>query len=443
MFGYYLQMALRSLKRSPILTALMVLAIGLGIGASMTMITVLHVMDSDPLPGLSDQLYAPHLDPLPKDYPSHSEWGNPADDLTWPDAMALLHANKAEYQAAMAGGHLLAWPVGQGALPLGVQGRYTTAQFFPMFELPMLYGHAWTASDDAASARVVVLGQTLANKLFGDSSHVVGKNVRLGDTLFRVTGVSKDWAPQPLFYADASAKGGFGEMDQFFLPLNTAMDLKLSSENNFSGWKSGNTGSNIDGKYKNASTTWLQVWVQLTSAAQVRDYQRFLYNYSAQQHASGRFERSPNLAQLYPLMAWMAHLDFVPEDVRLQSWLALAFLLVCMVNIVALMLAKFLRRSSEVSVRRAMGARRGDIFMQFGIESLLIGGVGGLLGIVITEAGLWAVRQRPDAYARVAHMNLSTLLFTVFLAVIASVLAGLLPAWRASRIAPALQLKTS
>lgn len=68
MFAYYLDLALRSLKRTPVLTALMVLAIGLGIGASMTMITVLHVMTQDPLPGRSAHLYVPHLDPLPVSY---------------------------------------------------------------------------------------------------------------------------------------------------------------------------------------------------------------------------------------------------------------------------------------------------------------------------------------------------------------------------------------
>ncbi|MFT4255758.1 MAG: ABC transporter permease, partial [Pseudoxanthomonas sp.] len=50
MFAYYLQLATRSLLRTPVATALMVLAIGLGIGASMTMLTVLHVMARDPLP---------------------------------------------------------------------------------------------------------------------------------------------------------------------------------------------------------------------------------------------------------------------------------------------------------------------------------------------------------------------------------------------------------
>src|SRR5690242_15769830 len=107
MFGYYLDLAWRSLKRTPVLTGLMVLAIGLGIGASMTMLTVLHVMTDDPLPGRSAQLYTPHLDPLPLDYKQHGDSPDANDNLTWPDAMALLKAHRATRQAAMAGGSLL------------------------------------------------------------------------------------------------------------------------------------------------------------------------------------------------------------------------------------------------------------------------------------------------------------------------------------------------
>src|SRR5690242_5413796 len=78
MLSYYLALALRSLKRSPVLSGLMVLAIGLGIGASMTMLTVLHVMTDDPLPGRSGNLYAPMIDPRPL---SRSSAGQGADDL--------------------------------------------------------------------------------------------------------------------------------------------------------------------------------------------------------------------------------------------------------------------------------------------------------------------------------------------------------------------------
>jgi putative ABC transport system permease protein len=59
----------------------------------------------------------------------------------------------------------------------------------------------------------------------------------------------------------------------------------------------------------------------------------------------------------------------------------------------------------------------------------------------VAQLGLWSIRQRPDDYARLAQMDASMLLGTLMLAVLASMLAGLLPAWRACRVPPALQLK--
>lgn len=435
MFGYYLDLALRSLKRNTVLTALMVLAIGLGIGASMTMITVLHVMSGDPLPGRSAQIYYPHLDPLPLKYQKSAYGPDPSVNFSWPDAMALLAAHRAERQAVMAGGALLVRPAQSGRQPFYVDGRYTTMDFFVMFGVRFLHGQGWTASDDDARARVVVLGDTLSRKLFGTSDSV-GRMVRFGDTDLRIIGVTADWHPQPMFYADASAKA-FGDADQFFLPLATAMDLKFDTNGNQSSW-----GASFEGDMKSPTLTWLQVWVQLKDAAQVAAYRQFLIDYSAQQKALGRFERPPSQAKLYGLMDWLDQQNLVPADVRLQLWLALGFLLVCMTNIVALLLAKFLRRSGEVSVRRALGARRRDIFLQFGIESAVIGVAGGVLGLGIAQLGLWSVRHRPDDYAHLAQMDVSMLVGTFVLAVVASVLAGLLPAWRACRVAPALQLKT-
>src|SRR5579875_3087963 len=114
MFGYYLDLAWRSLKRTPILTAL-------------------HVMTEDPLPGRSAHLYYPHLDPLPIGYKTDPVGTNPNQNLTWPDAMALLHAHRSVRQAAMAGGSLLVWPQRTDLQPFYADGRYTTREFFAMF----------------------------------------------------------------------------------------------------------------------------------------------------------------------------------------------------------------------------------------------------------------------------------------------------------------------
>ena len=435
MFGYYIDLAWRSLRRTPVLTGLMVLAIGLGIGASMTMLTVLHVMTQDPLPGRSGRLYRPYLDPLPKKFHTVAIAADPRDNLTWPDAMALLKAHRGVRQAAMAGGSLLVWPQRSDLQPFYVDGRYTTPDFFSMFGVPFIAGSGWTKAEEDAQADVVVLDESFAKKLFG-SANAVGRSVRLGDNNYRVVGVTRDWAPAPMFYADI-ANQKYSDGDKFFLPLSVAVQRKLQLNGNVSGW-----GDGAPDDRRDPSTSWLQFWVQLDTPEQAKSYRRFLVDYSADQKALGRFERPPTNARLFSLMGWLAHMNLVPDDVRLQLWLALGFLGVCMINIVALLLAKFLRRSGEISVRRAMGARKRDVFVQFGIESALIGTAGGLLGLAIAELGLWSVRRRPDDYAHLAHMDVSMLLGTVALAIAASVLAGLLPAWRACRVPPALQLKT-
>ena len=162
---------------------------------------------------------------------------------------------------------------------------------------------------------------------------------------------------------------------------------------------------------------------------------------SDQQRASGRFQRPTNVR----LRNVMEHLEVnrvVPGDVRLQLWLAFGFLAVCLLNTVGLLLAKFLRRSGEIGVRRALGASRRSIFAQCLVEAGTVGLAGGVLGLGLAALGLWAVRQQPTDYADLAHLDPVMLLTTFALAVAASVLAGLVPAWHACQIAPAIQLKS-
>lgn len=433
MFGYYFLLALYSLRRSRVITTLMILAIGLGIGASMTMITVLHVMSGDPLPDRSGQLYVPSIDPMPIRNETKSKNTTPEADMTWVDAMNLLHAARAERQTAMAAGSLPIRPPQSTLRPFFETGHYVTADFFPMFGAVFRAGSGWTSQDDAEHARVVVLNAELNRKLFGDASGI-GQTVRLKNTDFRVIGVLDNWNPQPTFYARIDDRA-FGSTDQFFLPLQTAQELNLDFHGQFSCWGNGGDERTSD------HCTWLQYWVQLGDAQKVRAYRDYLADYWRDQQAYGRFPR-PVHPQLYGLMDWLVSQHVVPDDLRMQLWLAIGFLVVCMTNIVGLLLAKFLRRSGDISVRRALGARKRDIFLQLGIESAVIGFAGGVLGLILAECGLWTVRQRPDGYAKLAHMDPSMLITTFTLAVVASVLAGLLPAWRACRITPALQLKT-
>jgi len=65
-----------------------------------------------------------------------------------------------------------------------------------------------------------------------------------------------------------------------------------------------------------------------------------------------------------------------------------------------------------------------------------------VLGLGLALLGLWAVRQQPNSYDSLAHLDVSMLVATFVIAIVASLLAGLLPAWRACQVAPAIQLKS-
>jgi putative ABC transport system permease protein len=83
------------------------------------------------------------------------------------------------------------------------------------------------------------------------------------------------------------------------------------------------------------------------------------------------------------------------------------------------------------------------VFAQLMVESGVIGLTGGVGGLLLALLGLWVVRQQPSDYARLAQLDLAMLGFTFLLAIGATLTAGLLPAWRACQITPALQLKSN
>jgi len=232
-------------------------------------------------------------------------------------------------------------------------------------------------------------------------------------------------------------------VEQVFLPFSTAIDLRLGRNGSMNCWDAGDDAvEDEEGEIGlNAPCSWLQYWVELRTPEQVDDYRRYLENYSDSQRAAGRFER-PNNVRLHDVMAWLDYNNVVPSDVRLQVWLAFGFLAVCLLNTVGLLLAKFLRRSTEIGVRRALGASRRAIFAQCLVEAGTIGLAGGAVGLALALLGLWAVRQQPSSYAELAQIDPAMLLLTIVLAIVSSVLAGLLPAWRACEVTPAIQLKS-
>lgn len=439
MFSYYLDLALRSFRSAKALTALMVIAIGLGVGACMTTLTVFRVLAGDPIPHKSARLFNVQLDAEPmREFTPGEE---PVLQLTRFDAETLLRDKRGVHQVMMSGAFLPVDPAGSAdpasaeLAPFVASARFASSDFFVMFEPPLLHGRGWSAADDAAQARVAVIGRELSQQLFGRSDSV-GKTLRLGDKDFTVIGVLDDWRLAP-HYFDLTL-GAYAQTAKVYLPIATSLALNMGSAGQTSCWGGRNS---PDVRALGAPCAWLQYWVQLDTPEQVSAYRAYLTNYSEQQHSAGRFERPAN-PRLRPVMEWLSVRQAVPSDIRLQLWFAFGFLLVCLTNTVGLLLAKCLRRSAEIGVRRALGASRRAIFTQFLVEAGGLGLAGGLLGLVLTLLGLWAVRLDPSSNAELARLDGTMLAATLALSLAASLIAGLLPAWRACQIAPALQLKS-
>ena len=432
MFGYYCKLALHSFGRNRLLTALMVLAIAVGIGASMTTLTVFHVLAADPIPGKSAQLFYVEMNVYPDE--KYEPGATEPLQLTRRDAEALLRDKRGDHQAMMSAGGVNVVPVKAEQTPSHVEARFTSADFFPMFAIPMRYGHAWTAEDDTRRARVAVLSRKLNDQLFGDVDST-GRDLQVGENMLRIVGVTEDWSMNPRFYDLTNTE--YGDSEDIFIPFSTSRDLQMGASGSMECWGSSGDGQDSE----NAPCAWIQYWVELADAGKRTAYRDYLDSYARQQHDAGRFSH-PADARLSDVMTWLDRNHAVPADVRLQLWLALVFLGICLLNTVGLMMAKFLRQGGEIGVRRALGASRRAIFAQHLVEAAMIGTVGGAIGLLFAWIGLWLVRQQPADYAGLAHMDGSMLLTALALTLGSSLLAGALPAWQAMRVQTALQLKS-
>ena len=135
-------------------------------------------------------------------------------------------------------------------------------------------------------------------------------------------------------------------------------------------------------------------------------------------------------------------MEVVRDDNRVLIRLSFLFLLVCVLNTVGLLMAKFMGKSNEVALRRAMGASRRDVFQQNLVEVGLIGVLGGLAGTGLAWLGLRAVENLYRGYEHLVSLDATMLLTAIAVATGFAILAGMYPVWRVSRLAPSRLLKT-
>jgi putative ABC transport system permease protein len=436
-FGYYMKLALRSLRLNLVLTALMIIAISVGIGASMTMLTIVRAASVDPIPQKSSRLFVPQID----NFGPGGRWRGYPDFLppvlTYFDVTAWMRARAGSRQAAMYPASLSLTPPDPAQNPIQVDARATYGDFFPMFDVPFEYGGPWSRTEDDSHAAVIVLTRALNDRLFGGADSV-GKALTIGDNAYRIIGVMDKWHPSPRFY-DLDGLS-FSAEDQLFLPFTRAIDEQLPTDATLNCVGPG-AGEGWEGLL-HSNCIWMHFWVELPTAREVVRYNTFLQNYAAEQQRTGRFSWPPRVA-LRNVRQWLSYSQVVPSAVNTLTYVSFAVLLVCVLNAVGLMLANVMARAGAVSMLRALGATRPEVFAQIMLEAGVIGLAGGLVGLGLTELGLVSCRAvLEEDLSVLTRLHGADVLIAISVAVAAALLVGLYPTWRAMQVQPGLQLKT-
>lgn len=437
MFNYNLKLALKSMRRNPIMTSLMVAAIGVGIGLSMTTLTIYYLMSSNPIPEKSDVLFAVTMDswdplrPFDEDRPERAP-----HQVTYHDAERLLALSQGKRQVAMFESSLIIEPDNEDELPFESGARVANGDFFPMFNVPFIYGSGWDRSADDAAEPVVVLTKALNERLYGGVDSV-GKRLTMNGVEFQVVGVIDTWEPTPRFYDPINS--AFQEVNDMFIPFSLTREMEMPSNGSDWGWKSEEINSFAD--WLNSESVWVQYFVELDDPRDADAYVAHLDAYVGEQKRLGRFQRPLN-NNIYNVTEWMDYHEVVARDTKVLVGLSFMFLTVCLLSTIALLLTKFVGKKNEISLRRALGASRGVIFKQQIVEVAVIGFAGGLIGLLLALLGLQGIEvlyESPPGLARLDWVMTST---AIAIAIVSGVLAGLYPAWRVCRISPAAQLKT-
>ncbi len=267
------------------------------------------------------------------------------------------------------------------------------------------HGAFFDDDDVRLMSTVAVIGPTVAKNLFPEK-YPVGESIRIGKILFKVIGVTV-------------SKGDFGgedEDDQIFVPLRTAMN-KLFNVTYL---------SNLFIEARSFDETPL---VQSQVKALLRERHRLRANANDDftiQNQSDVVEAESSVAKTFSLLVIA---------------IASVSMLIGGVGILGVMLLSVKERVSEIGVRRAVGARRKDILVQFLVESSFLGVIGGIAGIVL---GLTASQVIKLASGLPVALSVDYMLVSLLFSITIGLVFGIYPSWKAASLDPidALNPKT-
>jgi putative ABC transport system permease protein len=389
-----LRYGLRMLAKRPGFTAVAVLTLGLGIGANTAIFSSINSMLLRPIAARNlGRLYL-LWETAPRQNQDHIS-ASPANFLDWSE-----QARDFQELAALHG-----WDVNLSTTGVAerVEGYRVTAGFFSIFGIPARLGRSIGAGDfQPGHESVVVLSNGFWQRHLAGDRGVIGKTLLMNGQKFTVIGVMPDefdypvgaeaWAPLVFSPAERADRAGHYLQVLGLLKPHTPV-------------------SQAQAELSGIASRLAREYPEANSGHGVR--------------VVGLVEDLTNGSRQF-LTVLMGAAIFV--------------LLLACANVANLQLARATARSKEIAVRRALGAKSRRIAGQLLVESVLLALLGGLAGLVLASWGVPALRQSIPAFivqhiAGLKHFTVDFRVFgfTLFIAAAAGIVAGLAPAWEASR----------
>jgi putative ABC transport system permease protein len=335
----------------------------------------------------------------------------PIGTLTQEDAEALSNENKAPAVIAVAPMYNQMYKAVYGNQIRTISVMGTTMAIQDILNYKVAKGNFFNDQDEHRDASVCLLGPQAASDLFG-TVNPIGETLRVGGRKFDVIGIFE-------------SRGGFmgGNADNFIMiPLPT-MQSRFGIETTPQGHpvqtivvQAASTGV--------VNTAKDQITAILQQRHHIREGEENDFNVIDMQEILKRMQQSMAVFQVF--LASVASISLIVGGIGIMN----------------IMLVSVTERTREIGIRKAVGARRRDILVQFLVESAMLSLSGGIIGLVIAGLGSVAVTgQTMNGMPVSAPISLDIIVIALLVAIFTGIVSGTYPAFRAARLDPIESLR--
>ncbi|HKD86071.1 MAG TPA: ABC transporter permease [Terriglobales bacterium] len=402
-----LRFAIRQLRKSPGFALTTILTLALGIGATTAIFSLINAVLLRPLP-------FPEPDRIMSAAALDQSQGKPglSSTISYPDFFDWRARNHS-FEAIASYRHDARTLTGNGT-PQLLEMQIVSSEFFRVLGVNPIMGRAFVRDEEKPGTHVVVLSHDTWQSVFGGAPDIVGRNITLDNTSSTVIGVMPKGFTFPLQKPEPAMWATLAEDAVDKDPMTSQRGADMLS---------------IVGRLK-PGVSIAQASADLSVIAQ-----NLATQYPDSNKKFSAAEVAPELEELVG--------NTRPALTVLFGSVIFVLLIAC-ANVAGLMLARASRRRPEIALRSAMGASRWEIMRQVLVESVVLALCGGVAGVALSAVLLKTMLQFvPQNLPRLDQVSLDgvVLAFAAVASILTGVLFGAMPAWRMSRLDPALALR--